>query len=78
MRKETMVDFSLSTLDSEIRKLEQKITPGSKLSGQEFADEILAVVRATRSALGKMGERLEKLEDRTGVSSGPGSTGRSG
>jgi hypothetical protein len=69
-----MVDFSLNTLDAEIARLEKKIKPGSILSGQDFADEVLAVARATRSALGKMGERLEKLEDR----SGPGSTGRSG
>jgi hypothetical protein len=70
--------FSLNTLDAEIDRLEKKIKPSSKLSGQDFANEVLAVATATRAAIAAMAQRLEKLEDRTGESSGPGSLGRTG
>jgi hypothetical protein len=55
-----MADFSLNALDAEIAP-RMKIKPGSILSGQDFADEVLAVVRATRSALDAMAKRLENL-----------------
>jgi hypothetical protein len=60
-----MADFSLNALDAEIARLEKKIKFGS--IGQDIADEVLTIARATRSALDVMARRLEKLEDRTGV-----------
>jgi hypothetical protein len=62
-----MADFSLNALDAEIARLEKKIKPGSILSGQDFANEVLAVVRAARATLDVMAERLKKLEDRGGT-----------
>ena len=44
-----MVDFSLNVLDTEIARLEKKIKFGS--IGQDIADEVLTIARATRSAL---------------------------
>jgi len=61
----TMADFSLNALDAEIARLEKKIKFGSL--GQDIADEVIAVARATRSALDVMARRVDKLEDRTGV-----------
>ena len=60
-----MVDFSLNVLDTEIARLEKKIKFGS--IGQDIADEVLTIARATRSALDALAGRLQKLEDRTGV-----------
>jgi hypothetical protein len=59
-----MADFSLSALDAEIARLEKKIKFGT--FGLDVADDVLAIARATRSALDVMAHRLEKLEDRTG------------
>jgi hypothetical protein len=55
-----MADFSLNALDAEIARLERKIKFGS--IGQDIADEVLTIARATRSALDVMARRLEKLE----------------
>jgi hypothetical protein len=60
-----MADFSLNALDAEIARLEKKIKFGS--FGQDIAHEVIAVARATRSALDVMARRLDKLEDRSGV-----------
>jgi hypothetical protein len=60
-----MADFSLNALDAEIARLEKKIKFGS--IGQDIAAEVIAVARATRSALDVMARRIDKLEDRTGV-----------
>ena len=60
-----MADFSLdNTLDADIARREKKIKFGS--IGQDIDDEVLAIARATRSALDVMARRLEKLEDHTG------------
>jgi hypothetical protein len=50
-----MTDFSLNALDAEIARLEKKIKFGS--IGQDIADEVLAIARATRSALDAMAKR---------------------
>jgi hypothetical protein len=43
--------FSLNTLEAEVARLDQKIKPGSALNGQDFAKDVLAVAKATRSAI---------------------------
>jgi hypothetical protein len=44
-----MADFSLNAFDADIARLEKKIKFGS--IGQDIANEVIAVARATRSAL---------------------------
>jgi hypothetical protein len=54
-----MTEVNLNALDAEIARLEKKIKFGS--IGQDIADEVLAIARATRSALDAMAKRLESL-----------------
>ncbi len=60
-----MANFNLNALDAEIARLEKKIKFGS--IGQDIADEVLTIARATRSALDVIARRLEMLEDRAGA-----------
>lgn len=69
--------FSLNTLDAEVARLEEKIKAGSVPNGQDFANEVLAVAKAARSAIESIAKRVEILEDRLGASSGPGSLRKS-
>jgi len=65
--------MSLMNLEKAIATLAERTKAGSKLSGQEFADEVLAVARAAGSAIESLSARLDKIE---GAANGPGSTGR--
>jgi len=56
-----MTNFSLNALDAEIARLEKKIKFGT--FGLDIADDVLAIARATRSALDVIAQRLEKLEE---------------
>ncbi|MGY8678577.1 hypothetical protein Q2941_12320 [Bradyrhizobium sp. UFLA05-153] len=65
--------LSLIQLEDAITKLADRTRVGSKLSGQEFADEVLAIARAAESAIKSLSARLDKLES---GESGIGPTGR--
>ncbi|WP_441280478.1 hypothetical protein [Tardiphaga sp. 862_B3_N1_1] len=68
---------SMFSLDGEIRKFEEKVAARRKMSGGEFADEALAIIKTLHSALTDAVKRIDNLERKSGLGS-TGSVGRSG
>jgi hypothetical protein len=69
-----MIYSKMIQLDRAIDEFADRIKPGSILSGQEYANESLRVLRAIQSTLSGLAKDVEKLSD--GAGSGPASIER--
>lgn len=68
---------SMFHLEGEIKKFEEKVAARQKMSGGEFADEALTIIKALHSALADAVKRIERLEQKSGLPGSTGSVGRS-